>query len=127
RDAIRPGMVRGADPHPGAHPSPHTAAPPSGPAAACSPQRQPSGFPPQTPAAVKCQPAETGAHCSPKVSRTGHASFPTLELAQHSSLQRPSSCPPLPLTTLSGSLFRTPELGFFVLGEPLEQQISAAA
>nr|GFD42349.1 hypothetical protein [Tanacetum cinerariifolium] len=58
--------------HPSAHPSLHTAAPPSGPAAACNPQRKHSGFPPQTPVAVKRQPAETGAHCSPEVPRTGH-------------------------------------------------------
>nr|GFC85107.1 hypothetical protein [Tanacetum cinerariifolium] len=46
----------------GAHPSSHTAASPSGLAAACSPQRRPSGFPPQTPAVVKRQPAEISAH-----------------------------------------------------------------
>nr|GFD62378.1 hypothetical protein [Tanacetum cinerariifolium] len=61
--------------------SSHTAAPPSGLAIACSPQMQPSGFPLQTPADVKRQPAETGAHCSPEVPRTGHASFPILDSA----------------------------------------------
>nr|GEY23276.1 hypothetical protein [Tanacetum cinerariifolium] len=44
--------------HPGAHPSPHTVAPPSGPAVACSLQRRPSGSLPQIPAVVRHQPAE---------------------------------------------------------------------
>nr|GFA12890.1 reverse transcriptase domain-containing protein [Tanacetum cinerariifolium] len=57
----------------GAHPSPHTAVPPSGLAATCSPQRWPSGSPLQIPTAVKRQPAEISAHCSPEVPRTGHA------------------------------------------------------
>nr|GEW45280.1 reverse transcriptase domain-containing protein [Tanacetum cinerariifolium] len=112
---------------PGMHPSPHTAAPPSGLAAACSPQRRTSGSPLQIPTAVKRQPAEIRAHCSPEVPRTRHAFFPILDSAQHSSLQWPSSYPPLSLATLPGSLFLTPELEFFVLGEPPEQQIFAAA
>nr|GEZ25421.1 hypothetical protein [Tanacetum cinerariifolium] len=99
--------------HPGTHPSPHTAAPPSSLAAACNPQKRPSGSPLQIPAAVKYQPAVISAHCSPEVPRTGHASFLILDSAQHSSLRRPSSYPPLSLATLPGSLFLTPELGFF--------------
>nr|GFC69063.1 hypothetical protein [Tanacetum cinerariifolium] len=91
------------------------------------PQRRPSGSPLQIPAAVKHQPAEISAHCSPEVPRIGHAFFLILDSAQHSSLQRPSSYPPLSLATLLGSLFLTPELGFFILGEPPEQQIFAAA
>nr|GEZ74344.1 transposase (putative), gypsy type [Tanacetum cinerariifolium] len=86
--------------HPGTYPSLHTAALPSGLAAAYNPQRWLSGFPPQTPAAVKHQPAETSAYCSPEVPRTEHAFFPILDSAQHSSLQRPSLYPPLSPATL---------------------------
>nr|GFC66768.1 hypothetical protein [Tanacetum cinerariifolium] len=64
---------------PRAHPSPHTVAPPSGLAVACSPQWRPSGFLPQIPAIVKRQPTEISAHCSPEVPRTGHAFFPILD------------------------------------------------
>nr|GFC22530.1 hypothetical protein [Tanacetum cinerariifolium] len=110
--------------HIGAHPSPHTAALPSGLAAAYSPQRRPSGSPLHIPAAVKRQPAEISGHCSPEVPRTRHAFFPILDSAQHYSLQRPSSYPPLSLATLPGSLFLTPGLRFFVLApksNPREQ------
>nr|GEW09279.1 transposase (putative), gypsy type [Tanacetum cinerariifolium] len=94
-------------------PAEHPSSPPAGPA--------------KIPAVVKRQPAEINAHCSPKVLRTRHAFFPILDSAQHSFLRQPSSYLPLSLAMLPGSLFLTPELGFFGLGEPPEQQIFAAA
>nr|GEX89440.1 reverse transcriptase domain-containing protein [Tanacetum cinerariifolium] len=81
----------------------------------------------QIPAAVRHQPAEIGAHGSPEVPRTGHVFFPIIDSTQHSSLRQPSSYMPLSPTTLLGSLFLTPELGFFGLGEPPEQRIFTAA